>query len=36
MAEAAFVNYLHEFDSFHQKVAATPDENSNEHEYANV
>lgn len=33
---AAFVNYPHEFDSFHQKVAATPDENSNEHEYANV
>lgn len=33
---AAFVNYPHEFDSFHQKVARVPDENSNEHEYANV
>lgn len=33
---AAFVNYPHEFDSFHQKVARIPDENSNEHEYANV
>lgn len=33
---AAFVNYPHEFDSFHQKVARVPNENSNEHEYANV
>lgn len=33
---AAFVNYPHEFDSFHQKVARVPDENANEHEYANV
>lgn len=27
---------LHELDSFHQKVTSAVDENSNEHEYANV
>lgn len=36
VAGAAFLNYPHAFDSFHQKVARVPDENSNEHEYANV